>query len=122
MEDLRDGAADIKSLMSRGDVLFDVDAPHSGAWPELKDRRNKALGAATPLLLLYPIHKVSEPRDKDGDRKALDAVDHVLGLGLVMPERPGSRTKVAVTLNDPDEADTEDIEAELAAAGSGDRA
>ena len=117
MEDLREGAADIKSLMSRGDVLFDVDASHAGAWSDLKARRNEALGAATPLLLLYPIHKVSEPRDKDGDRLALDAVDHVLGLGLVMPERAGSRTKVAVTLNDPDEAETEDIETELASAG-----
>lgn len=117
MEDLREGAADIKSLMSRGDVLFDVDASHAGAWSDLKARRNEALGAATPLLLLYPIHKVSEPRDKDSDRLALDAVDHVLGLGLVMPERAGSRTKVAVTLNDPDEAETEDIETELASAG-----
>jgi hypothetical protein len=116
MEDLRNDAADIKSLMSRGDVLFDVEAPHTGKWPELKGRRNAALGQSTPLLLLYPIHKVSPPRDQEGDRVALDAVDHVLGLGLVMPERPGSRTRIAVALNDPDPAETEDLEGELAAA------
>ena len=46
---------------------------------------NPQTGANTPLLLLYPIDKDSESTGQGGNRTALRAVDHVVGLTLVFP-------------------------------------
>ena len=86
-------AADIKALMSGGDVLADIwDLPtgwQSMSRPEMRSvRTNHREG--TPLLLLYPIAKDSSPDPKPngsaGPRRPLDAAAHVLGLAAVFPE------------------------------------
>jgi hypothetical protein len=113
--------ADIKALMSKADVWFDCDDdPPSGAtWDELKERRRAVLEEERPLLLLYPIEMRSEPRvqrARDGLREPLDAVDHVMGVGIVFP---GSVTEgaafVSVELHPLSADEIEEIEAEEAA-------
>jgi len=116
MAELRDGCADIKSLMSKGDIVFDVDNAPSGSWSQLKTLRTERLGGSTPLLLLYPIDGSSRPRNDDGERAPLDAFDHLLGLGIVMPDRGLRRSFVAVTLKESEDGETEDLEGEVAAA------
>jgi hypothetical protein len=95
--------ADIKALMSRADVLLDVPADQlpteSGwrnwSWSRMKKWREDQIGAR-PMLLLYPIDRISEPTGKSGRhglRVPLDAVHDVLGVGLVFPlfgVKPGS--------------------------------
>ena len=87
--------ADIKALMSRSDVMADVEEglrPVSGNWrnwdwSRLKSAREQLVGPR-PMLLLYPIDRRSEPvtKSKPGRRAALDASHHVLGVGLVFPQ------------------------------------
>ena len=83
----RDNHADIKALMSKADILIDleVDKPVKGAgWADLKGRRAEANGGVSvPLLLLYAINARSEPV---GRRKPLDAVTDVLAIGIVYPK------------------------------------
>ena len=85
------GYADIKALMSRGDRVFDLGLPPAEVaamtTTELergRDRPPTGVGDGTGLLALYPISKDSEPRSGHA-RTGLDAVDHVLGVGLVFP-------------------------------------
>jgi hypothetical protein len=95
-----------------------VDDAASGSWSQLKTLRTERLGRSTPLLLLYPIDGASRPRNADGERVPLDAVDHLLGLGIVMPDRGERRSFVAVTLKEPEPEETEDLEGEVAAAAA----
>ena len=81
--------ADIKALMSRPDRLVDVDigaaAIENLSQAQMQAKRPPDVG----LLLLYPISKRSVPMGvslKAGSRKPLEAVHHVLGVGLVFPE------------------------------------
>lgn len=113
MEELRDGAADIKALMSRGDILIDTELRRAGSWEELKRARGEAIGEPVPLLLVYPIDRASEPRKKGGDRRALDAVDHLIGIGIVLPDRGEAFSYVSVALEQEDASETEDLAAEL---------
>ena len=92
----KDGDADIKALMSRGDVFTDCDelgTVGSGKWDEVKRLREIAT-EQRPLLLLYPIEARSEPKGKgtgkDGKptRIPLDAVIDVVGVGIVFPSSP----------------------------------
>jgi hypothetical protein len=90
--------ADIKALMSKEDRVVDLDiAPEEARQKddaELQMLRNPPDWSPTEyagigergvgLLLLYPISKDSPPRAKS--RVPLDAVEHVIGLGLVFPE------------------------------------
>ncbi len=83
------GVADIKALMTKSDLLIDcltVDA--DGSWDELKSLREVEIGQV-PLLLLYPIDKVSEPDPprigRPRVRQALNAAHDVLGIGIVFP-------------------------------------
>ena len=83
-------------------------------------------GDDTGLLLLYPVSKDSRPvRGSTKTREPLEAVEHVLGVGLVFPETQ-SRTAAVdyVTANveslsndveNPDEADDapDDTEADV---------
>ncbi len=88
-----DDVADIKALMSRSDILFDVPEEKRPAepgwagweWARLKKWRENAVGQR-PLLLLYPIDRRSEPRSSGGARVALDAAEDVLGIGIVFPQ------------------------------------
>ena len=95
---LQNGDADIKALMSRSDILFDVENQAAGnqSWNELKKIRESQLGANTPLLLLYPINRNSQPKKLPGQRKALDAVAHVLGFGVVFPGNNAATAYVQV--------------------------
>lgn len=80
------GYADIKALMSKSDILIDVDS--SGAttsddkdWSGYKERRPNI-----PLLLLYVIDGKSK---KQSDNRAdLDAVGDLIGIGIVFPGTP----------------------------------
>jgi len=109
--------ADIKALMSRGDIWFDCDGkPQTGlGWEELKAARQELVGER-PLLLLYPIDRVSAPRVSGTVREPLSAADDVIGVGIVFP---GSITEgadfVSVELRPLSADEIEEIVAEEAA-------
>ncbi|WP_168699378.1 Z1 domain-containing protein [Gordonia paraffinivorans] len=104
--------ADIKTLMSKDHRAVDFMAPSvarkKGEIELAKardldpDARNKG------LILLYPIDPHSEPDAANkASRRALDAVDDVIGLALVFPGHPDEssqvrQTYVAVDLTDAD--------------------
>jgi hypothetical protein len=103
--------ADIKALISRRDLLVDLDAELRGnpSWTDIKTLRQSR--GASPLLLLYAIEPLSEPRtgarsqadDMSGRRVRvpLDAVTDVLGVALVFPDsdRPEAARYVSVNLD-----------------------
>lgn len=108
--------ADIKALMSKRDILVDVDdvaAKAGETWADLKAKR-----PAVPLLLLYPIEAESAPtrggtsRDGRPARVALDAVDDLLGIGIVFPgslDRSGRYYSVELDVPTPEQLeDNED--------------
>ena len=109
--------ADIKALMSRRDILFDCneDAPNGKGWDELKAVRTESVGQI-PLLLLYPIDRISRPQRKGNVRAALGAGFDVLGYGVVFP---GSVTEggnfVSIELRPLSADEVEEIAAEEAA-------
>ena len=109
--------ADIKALMSKRDLLFDLDGdvPHDAGWDELKVARIEAAGHV-PLLLLYPIDRISRSQRESRVRVALDAAFDVLGLGIVFPgsAREGANF-VSVDLRPLSADDIDEIEAEEAA-------
>jgi hypothetical protein len=99
------GAANLKQIMSQPDRGIDLPLPPPTDARSLVERMeharagvgvpcNPATGANTPLLLLYPISKdskpgggaVSSPEGESGNRTALDAVEHLVGMALVFPE------------------------------------
>jgi hypothetical protein len=95
-QELPNGDADIKSMMSRRDITIDMthkfDAGDS--WEGIKAKRTKEPAGDQPLLLLYPIDKDSQPVSRhvhrDGKliepkRSGLDAALHVMGIGIVFP-------------------------------------
>ena len=82
--------ANIKALMSKVDRCIDLGYPTA----QLASQTDDALAAlrdreagTTPLLLLYPIAKASIPLRHPGEtpRVPLEAVEDVLGVGLVFP-------------------------------------
>lgn len=107
-------SADIKALMSKGDVRFDCppDLETAGSWEDVKDRRLEEVGQV-PLLLLYAIDRNSEPKRQSKVREPLDAVHDVLGFGIVFP---GSITEganfVSVDLQTISADEIEEIDAE----------
>ncbi|WP_020663820.1 Z1 domain-containing protein [Amycolatopsis benzoatilytica] len=79
---------DIKTLMSRRDAAIDLDT--SGVKGELTEDKIKALrheqSPTTALLALYAIDKNSEPSaHRKDNRRALNAAEDVIGVGLVFP-------------------------------------
>jgi hypothetical protein len=109
--------ADIKALMSRGDLLFDCNdaVEREGGWEQLKAARLNHLGQI-PLLLLYPIERESRPERESKVRVPLDAAHDVLGIAIVFP---GSVTEggdyVSVHLQPISAEEIAEIEAEEAA-------
>lgn len=108
--------ADIKALMSKGDILVDVEKENRnpvGSWEDLKAQRSQV-----PLLLIYPIDKVSAPKSKSQNRRALDAIGHLIGLGWVFPgakDRAGSYYSVELNVPTPEQLDEgDDVFAEAA--------
>ncbi|MBF6025344.1 Z1 domain-containing protein [Lysobacter niastensis] len=102
--------ADIKALMSMRDILVDADDSRvspGDKWKDLKGRRPQV-----PLLLLYPIEAESKPSaptiSKDGrpTRVALDAVDDLIGFGIVFPgalDRSGGYYSVELDVPTPEQ-------------------
>jgi hypothetical protein len=80
--------ADIKALMSKADRVIDLDIPQEQARGMSDAALQEARPAGTGLLLLYPISKASQPmgQGKRDQRAPLDAVEHVIGVGLVFPK------------------------------------
>ncbi|MDT5014775.1 MAG: hypothetical protein QOD39_935 [Mycobacterium sp.] len=105
--------ANIKSLMSHEDRVLDLglapDRVKVMLDPELQALRPPGIG----LVVLYPINKDSKPLTS-GDRVPLNAVEHVLGVGLVFPDATKADTKVnyksvAIPLGDVDESEEVDL-------------
>jgi hypothetical protein len=135
LNDEEPSRADIKTLMSKQDRVVDLSIPVGDAQkrteaqlkdlrdadPELRDRG---------LLVIYPIDAFSEPAQKPksqleprSPRRSLDAVNTVIGVGLVFPGQPAEKnsviaTHLAVDLTDVEqddvdaaiETDTESVE------------
>lgn len=81
-------SVDIKTLMSRRDAAIDLDI--SSVQGELTEEKIKRLrlqqSPDTALLALYAIDKDSEPEPRrTHSRRALNAAEHVIGVGLVFP-------------------------------------
>lgn len=106
--------ADIKALMSRIDVTLDCaeKLPANLSWDEIKEARLAQVGQV-PLLLLYPIDKNSPPTGRGDARIALDALEDVIGYGVVFP---GSKTEggnyVSVRLDAPSADELNEINTE----------
>jgi hypothetical protein len=105
-----DEFADIKALMSRQDILIDVDKPDL-VLKELDWNKAKQERPSIPLLLLYPIDATSKAKDGSINRVDLNAVDDLLGIGLVFPgERgqAGNYYAVQIDAPTPEQLDDED--------------
>lgn len=114
-----DEYADIKALMSKRDILVDADdrsMKASDSWADLKAKR-----PPVPLLLLYPIEAKSAPsrRSTSGDgrptRVALDAVDDVMGIGIVFPgflDRSGGYYSVELDIPTPEQLEDDEDQGE----------
>ena len=106
--------ADIKALMSRSDICFDCpgETDSSLSWEELKTIRRGVVGEVA-LLLVYPIDRSSPHKGSSRYRESLDAVEDVLGYGIVFP---GSVTEagshVSVILEPPSADEIQAIEAD----------
>jgi len=106
--------ADIKALMSKRDILTDADekgAKNGDSWDDLKAKR-----PPVPLLLLYPIEAKSKPSiertNKHGEptRIPLDAVDDLMGFGIVFPgsrDQAGGYFSVDLDIPTPEQLDEE---------------
>ncbi|MGW4354068.1 Z1 domain-containing protein [Nocardia sp. NPDC004582] len=111
----------IKTLMSPRDAAIDLDGLRSNAEEaEIFAERAKQL-PDTGLLVLYAIDKVSEPSRNKRTRTALNAEEHVIGVGLVFPNPVQGDTVVAYEAKyisadlsgiEPEEEDLSILEAE----------
>ena len=115
--------ADIKALMSRGDIASDCPgiSARDGSWRELKAARQEQIGDI-PLLLLYAIDKASAPQTGSKARTTLDAVDDILGYGVVFPgsvTEGGDFVSVEIQPLSADELDDKDAEEEAQARAAG---
>jgi hypothetical protein len=108
--------ASIKALMSRRDILLDLEPSASVPeyWDVLKGRRESAKASA--LLLFYPIQAESAParpakQGAKSPREQLGAKHDVLGYGIVFPgDKQISGTFVSANIT-PDLAEpTDDLE------------
>ncbi|MEV0802469.1 Z1 domain-containing protein [Kribbella sp. NPDC050281] len=120
--------ADIKTLMSRNDRVVDLEIPASELSQDITNAdmaRMRNLpskggrGDGSGLLLVYPVSKDSRPvRGTAHTRMNLEAVNHVIGVGLVFPESSSRAAKLEyltadvaamrVDVDAPDEADEPD--------------
>ncbi|MCX2713523.1 Z1 domain-containing protein [Mycolicibacterium sp. J2] len=96
--------ADIKALMSRHDRVIDIQLPDGLLTAETSpadlaryrsDPSHGGFGDGSGLLLLYPVSKDSRPvRGTAKTREALNAIEHVVGVGLVFPQSRSARANV----------------------------
>lgn len=110
---LKNGDADIKALMSRSDILFDVPGETSGnnSWDALKKRRETILGVNSPLLLLYPIDKESPPA-RTVQRTPLNAVTDIMAFGILFPQTGEATSYVEVDVSEAFDEDDEKFDIE----------
>lgn len=107
--------ADIKALMSKNDILIDIDdqnpvSSNDIGWSDFKERRPQI-----PLLLLYVIDGKSKAQSTS--RVDLDAVGDLIGIGIVFPGMPDqSGDYFSVDLDAPVPEQIESEEELLAAA------
>ena len=91
----KEGTANIKSLMSRRDRVVDLEGLAAGEaggkdadLRALRQQRAPWVG----LLAIYPISKSSVPLSRlqvaSDSRAPLEAVEHVIGVGIVFPDPP----------------------------------
>ncbi|MET9520908.1 Z1 domain-containing protein [Streptomyces coeruleorubidus] len=80
------GTVDIKTLMSRRDAAVDLTGDTSTLKEEDIMKEREAQLPDTGLLVLYPIDKMSDPKPAKKTRAALNAEEHVIGVGIVFPE------------------------------------
>ncbi len=114
--------ADIKTLMSKPDIVLDVNIAPSDARMrkehELKDlRRGDPEVAGNGLLVLYAIDPISAPETDRArrSREKLDALAPVIGVGIMFPGTPGDESKIRAShVAVPDymlgEVETEDLD------------
>lgn len=110
-DDLEDGGADIKALMSRRDIVIDIPGASTPAsWKDAKRMRNEQANS-TPLLVMYLINPDSSPKNstQESSYSDLNAVAPVLGIGLVFPDLKDNRGEIyySVELPEQDEPDEE---------------
>lgn len=117
--------ADIKTLMSKRDIVLDVDiAPNEARKLQehvLKDlRAEDAAVAGKGLLVIYAIDPVSEPDTERArrSREKLDAAAPVIGVGIMFPGTPDEASKIRAShVAVPDyllgEVETEDLDEAL---------
>lgn len=110
LQDSKD-IASIKALMSKQDLLADMDQLPSAIsgmrWEAIK--RHRELHRMPPLLLLYPIDRRSEPKDERTrqTREPMNASLDVMGLGILFPGNPDSGVEyVHADLQPEDAAET----------------
>ena len=80
--------ADIKALMTRTDATVDLPdrtALKNLSWDEIKAQRHATFHEGRPLLLLYPINRLSPPQREKSNRESLSAVSDVLGVAIIFP-------------------------------------
>jgi hypothetical protein len=95
LEESGSDAADIKTLMSRRDAGVDLDLDGlSEITEDLLKRARREQMPDTGLLTLYPIDARSPSPTNRQKRSPLDAVDHVIGVGLVFPTPSGDDDEV----------------------------
>lgn len=107
--------ASIKALMSKQDLLADMDAAvvreHGSNWGSIKNARESR--RQPPLLLLYPIAKDSMPahiRSK-ARREPMAAVADLMGLGIYFPgSKDEARRYVRAALQPEDAVESYDGE------------
>lgn len=114
--------ADIKTLMSKPDIVLDVGITPSEARMrkehELKElRRADPKVAGNGLLVLYAIDPVSAPETERArrSRDKLDALGPVIGVGIMFPGTPDEESKIRAShVAVPDyllgEIETEDLD------------
>jgi hypothetical protein len=86
------GTANIKALLSHNDWFADLDADYvKSLGDDSKDprkvRRKQCDGRG--LVVIYPVSKDSVPMGparRTGSRRAMEAPDHLFGIGLIFPE------------------------------------
>jgi hypothetical protein len=98
--------ANIGVLMSRSDTAIDLPVDKYAGLPEQQIiRQRNQLLPQTGLLIIYPISKNSQPgrtSRSSGDRVPLDAVENMIGIGLVFPDaHPESRSEKEYVTVDP---------------------
>jgi len=106
--------ADIKQLMSKRDIMVDCKSANFSddmSWDDVKRSRLGDVGEI-PMLLLYPIDRVSEPKSTKV-RTALNAVFDVMGYAFIFPGEKGEGSSfVSVDLDQGTNDEIEQIELE----------